>query len=140
MYNYTYHFGHSSTVQLRTWPSFVYSSPLPFCSLTHLRHTVAFLGQVISLSQGLYLHRTTQHRRRTNIYPVSGIQTRDPVYKRLRSTPRPSRPLDKQLNMLIPAYFVKGMKEQYKRAQVTGSWRKMHNEHLKFCTYTLHYI
>jgi hypothetical protein len=34
---------------------------------------------VISLSQGLYLHRTTQHRKTlTNIHALSGIQTHDP--------------------------------------------------------------
>jgi hypothetical protein len=34
---------------------------------------------VISPSQGLYLHRTTQHRKtRTNIHALSGIRTHDP--------------------------------------------------------------
>jgi hypothetical protein len=43
------------------------------------RHMVGFLGRVISLSQGLYLHRTTQHRKtRTNIHALSGIRTHDP--------------------------------------------------------------
>jgi hypothetical protein len=43
------------------------------------RHTVGLLGRVISPSQGLYLHRTTQHRKtRTNIHALSGIQTHDP--------------------------------------------------------------
>jgi hypothetical protein len=40
---------------------------------------VGLLGQVISPSQGLYLHRTTQHRKtRTNIHALSGIRTHDP--------------------------------------------------------------
>jgi hypothetical protein len=40
---------------------------------------VGLLGRVISQSQGLYLHRTTQHRKtRTNIYALSGILTHDP--------------------------------------------------------------
>jgi hypothetical protein len=43
------------------------------------RHMVGLLGRVISPSQGLYLHRTTQHRKtRTNIHPFSGIRTHDP--------------------------------------------------------------
>jgi hypothetical protein len=37
------------------------------------------LGRVISPSQGLYLHRTTQHRKtRTNIHALSGIRNHDP--------------------------------------------------------------
>jgi hypothetical protein len=43
------------------------------------RHTVGLLGRVISPSQGLYLHRTTEHRKtRTNIHALSGIRTHDP--------------------------------------------------------------
>jgi hypothetical protein len=43
------------------------------------RHTVGLLGRVINPSQGLYLHRTTQHRKtRTNIHALSGIRTHDP--------------------------------------------------------------
>jgi hypothetical protein len=43
------------------------------------RHMVGLLGRVISPSQGLYLHRTTQHRKtRTNIHALSGIRTHDP--------------------------------------------------------------
>jgi hypothetical protein len=43
------------------------------------RHTVGLLGRVISPSQGLYLYRTTQHRKpRTNIHALSGIRTHDP--------------------------------------------------------------
>jgi hypothetical protein len=42
------------------------------------RHTIGLLGRVISSSQGLYLHRATQHRKtRTNIHALSGIRTRD---------------------------------------------------------------
>jgi hypothetical protein len=41
-----------------------------------VRHMVGLLGRVISPSQGLYLHRTTQHRKtRTNIHALSGIRT-----------------------------------------------------------------
>jgi hypothetical protein len=43
------------------------------------RHVVGFLGRVINPSQGLYLHRTTQHRKtRTNIHALGGIRTHDP--------------------------------------------------------------
>jgi hypothetical protein len=43
------------------------------------RHMVGLLGRVMSPSQGLYLHRTTQHRKtRTNIHALSGIRTHDP--------------------------------------------------------------
>jgi hypothetical protein len=39
---------------------------------------VGLLGRVISPSQGLYLHRATQHRKtRTNIHALSGIRTHD---------------------------------------------------------------
>jgi hypothetical protein len=42
------------------------------------RHTVGLLGRVISPWQGLYLHRTTQHRKtRANINALSGIRTHD---------------------------------------------------------------
>jgi hypothetical protein len=44
------------------------------------QHTVGLLGRVISSSQGLYVHRTTQQRQtRTNTRALSGIRTRDPV-------------------------------------------------------------
>jgi hypothetical protein len=50
---------------------------------------------VISSSQGLYLHRTTQQRKTTTtIHAFSGIRTRDPVYERSRPAPQTARPLD----------------------------------------------
>jgi hypothetical protein len=52
---------------------------LTYRFLELFRHLVGLLGRVISRSQGLYLHRTTQHRRtRTNIHALSGIRTHDP--------------------------------------------------------------
>jgi hypothetical protein len=43
------------------------------------RHMVGLLGRVISPSQGLYLHRTTQNRKtRTDIHALSGIRNHDP--------------------------------------------------------------
>jgi hypothetical protein len=63
---------------------------------------VGLLGRVISSSQGLYLHRTTQHRKtRTNIHALSGIRTRDPLHKRSRPAPQTVRPLDRLSDELI---------------------------------------
>jgi hypothetical protein len=65
---------------------------------------VGLLGRVISSSQGLCLHRTTQHRQmRTNIHALSGIRTRDPVYERSRPTPQTTWLLDWR-NILL-TYF-----------------------------------
>jgi hypothetical protein len=59
------------------------------------RQTVGLLGRVISSSQGLYLHTTTQHRKaRTSIHDLSGIRNRDPVYKHSRPAPQTARPLN----------------------------------------------
>jgi hypothetical protein len=50
------------------------------------RHMVGLLGRVISSSQGLYLHRTTQHRKtRTNIHTLSGIRSSVRAIKALAS-------------------------------------------------------
>jgi hypothetical protein len=70
---------------------FFFLSPVALQSLTDpgrltyrrflylFRHMVGLLGRVISPSQGLYLHRTTQHRKtRTNIHALSGIRTHYP--------------------------------------------------------------
>jgi hypothetical protein len=47
--------------------------PLIFWFPNLFRHVVGLLGRVISSSQGLYVHRTTQHREpRTNIHALSG--------------------------------------------------------------------
>jgi hypothetical protein len=62
------------------------NSPLKYISrLTYLRflklfrHLVGLLARVISPSQGLYLHRTAQHRKtRTNTHTLSGIRTNNP--------------------------------------------------------------
>jgi hypothetical protein len=46
------------------------------------RHLVGLLGRGISPTQGLYLHRTTQHRKkRTHIHASSGIRTLDPIVR-----------------------------------------------------------
>jgi hypothetical protein len=50
------------------------------------RHMIGLLGRVISPSQGLYLHRTTQHRKTwTNIHALSGIRTHDPSNQRAKT-------------------------------------------------------
>jgi hypothetical protein len=60
---------------------------------------------VISSSQGLYLHRTTQYRK-TNIRALSGIQTRDPVYEQSRTTPQTAQPLDRCHTELATIKFI----------------------------------
>jgi hypothetical protein len=76
-------------IHLAKWPppppSVAVQSLKDFGRLTYrrclelLRHMVGLLGRVIGSSQGLYLHRTTQHRKtRTNIHALSGIRTHDP--------------------------------------------------------------
>jgi hypothetical protein len=83
-------------LQLAVQSSYVPSPPLIFWFPNLFQHMVGLLGRVISLSQGLYLHRTTQHRKtRTNIYALSGIQTHSPVYKQSRPAPQTARPLDR---------------------------------------------
>jgi hypothetical protein len=78
------------------------SLPLIFWFPNLFRHTVGLLGRVISPSQGLYLHRTTQHRKtRTIIDALSEIRTRDPVYERSR----PARPLDWLCFSLVKVIF-----------------------------------
>jgi len=43
---------------------------------------IGFLGQGISTTQGLYRHRTTQHRKtRTYIHAPTGTGTRDPSFR-----------------------------------------------------------
>jgi hypothetical protein len=50
-------------------------------------HMVGLLGRVISPSQGLYLHRTTKHRKtRTSIHALSGIRTHDPSNQPAKTT------------------------------------------------------
>jgi hypothetical protein len=69
----TFFFSCGSTVLEGPWP-------LTYRRLLELfRHMVGLLGRVISPSQGLYIHRTTQHRKtRTKIHALSGIRTHDP--------------------------------------------------------------
>jgi hypothetical protein len=52
---------------------------LLFQFLGSIRHLVGLLGRGISPTQGLYLHRTTQHRKtQTNIRAPSRIRSCDP--------------------------------------------------------------
>jgi hypothetical protein len=55
-----------STVLIRTQAA----SHMRFLEL--FRHMVGLLGRVISPSQGLYLHRTTQHRKTRDKHPCLG--------------------------------------------------------------------
>jgi hypothetical protein len=62
--------GHSRPVPIQNLNSELYESILTL---------VGLLGWGISLTQSLYLHRTTQYRKmRTRIHTTSGIQTHDP--------------------------------------------------------------
>jgi hypothetical protein len=64
--------------------------------IMNYQHMVGLLGRVISSSQDLYLHRTTEHREtRKNIRALSGIRTRDRVYERSSLEPQTARPLDR---------------------------------------------
>jgi hypothetical protein len=50
------------------------------------RYFVGLIGQGISPSQGLYLHRTTQHRKtRTDIHALSGIRTHDSSIRAIKT-------------------------------------------------------
>jgi hypothetical protein len=83
-------------------PSHGPSPPLIFWFPNLFRHMVGLLGRVISSSQGLYLHRTTQHRKTwTNIHALSGIRTRDPVYERSIPASQTARPLDRHPYILL---------------------------------------
>jgi hypothetical protein len=84
-------FKHSVLTSRKTQPITIFFSPVALQSLKDLgrltyrrfldlfRQMVGLLGRVISPSQGLYLHRTTQYREtRTNIHALTGIRTHDP--------------------------------------------------------------
>jgi hypothetical protein len=52
-------------------------------------HMIGLFGRVISPSQGLYLHRTTQHRQtRTNIHALAEFEPTIPATNRPRPTPQ----------------------------------------------------
>jgi hypothetical protein len=80
-----------------------------------LRHMVVLLGRVISPSQGLYLHRTTQHRKtRTNIHTLSGIRTHDPSNQpgKIHASDRMAT-VTGNYSQLLNAYFVKTYKTAF---------------------------
>jgi hypothetical protein len=63
---------------LRIRPIGLFQFRIIFEIMNH-RQMVGLLGRMISSSQGLCLHRVTQHRQtRTNVHAVSGIRTREP--------------------------------------------------------------
>jgi hypothetical protein len=75
------------------------------------RHMVGLLGRVISPSQGLYLHRTTQHRNtRTNIHTLSGIRTHDPI-NQLAKTHASDRTATVTGVCFLLAYFISQSKK-----------------------------
>jgi hypothetical protein len=68
------------------WKSVFYRGSTVLGRVTYMRflelfrHMVGLLGRVFSPSQGLYLYRTTQHRKtRTNVHAMSGIRTQQPT-------------------------------------------------------------
>jgi hypothetical protein len=74
----------SYTVALQSLKDLVRLTYTRFLRL--FRQTVGLLGRMISPSQGLYLHRTTQHRKtETNIHALSGIRTHDPSVRTIRA-------------------------------------------------------
>jgi hypothetical protein len=49
-------------------------------------HLIGFLGRWISPKQGLYLNRTTQHRKtRTHIHAPKGFELAIPVFERSKA-------------------------------------------------------
>jgi hypothetical protein len=103
-------------LQSSFWPS----PCLIFWFPNIFRHMVGLHGRVISPSQGLYLHRTTQHRKtRTNINASSGIRTCDPVYERSR----PARPLDRRSNVVRVILF-RRMSQEWHRCEYS-LWAKL---------------
>jgi hypothetical protein len=77
-YNDTYLF-RGSTVLEGPWPPHIRRL------LKLFRHLVGLLGRGISQSQGLYQHRTTQHKNtKTDIHALSGIQSRDPSVRAIK--------------------------------------------------------
>jgi hypothetical protein len=80
---------------------------------------VGLLGRVISSLQGLYLHRTTQHRKtRTNIHALSGIWTRDPVHEQLSFLYVPSF----NNNTLKELHFCGSIPDSYAWGHRIESW------------------
>jgi hypothetical protein len=55
---------------------------LLFQFLGSIRHLVGLLGGGISPAQGLYLHRTTQHRKTQRSMPRAGFETAIPMFER----------------------------------------------------------
>jgi len=61
---------------------------LLFQFLGSIRHLVGLLGRGISPAQGLYLHRTTQHRKTlTKSIPRAGFEPAIPMFERLKILP-----------------------------------------------------
>jgi hypothetical protein len=70
-----------TTVHPKPWPFWRTFLPIfrTFLNILTFSRTLWMGGVIYQPSQGLYLHRTTQHRKmRTYIHASSGIQTHDP--------------------------------------------------------------
>jgi hypothetical protein len=79
------------------------------------RHKVGLLGRVISPSQGLYLHRTTQHRKRRvqTSMPWAGFEPTIAATNRPTPTPQTARPLWPAMNIQFLSIILKlGRKEK----------------------------
>jgi hypothetical protein len=77
------HFLHSFLIvtffcRVQTRPCGLFQFRIKFWNSESFRHLVGLFGWGIGSKQGIYLHRTTQHRKMwTNICASSGIQTHD---------------------------------------------------------------
>jgi hypothetical protein len=81
---------------------------LLFQFLASIRHLVGLLGGWISPAQGLYLHRTTQHRKtQTNIHSPTTIRTCDPNVRAAEDSTclRPLGHWDRRGITLFPAKY-----------------------------------
>jgi hypothetical protein len=84
------------------------------------RQMVGLLGRVISPSQGLYLHRTTQHRKtRTNIHALSGIRTHDPS-----NQPAKTHASDRTATEFVPVPIIIMIKSRRMRWAWHGGYEK----------------
>jgi hypothetical protein len=66
------------------------------------RHMVGLLGRVISPSQGLYLHKTTQHKKTRGKHPWAGFEPTILPTNLPRPTPETARPLWPAISILSP--------------------------------------
>jgi hypothetical protein len=106
-----------------------------FCSPVLDHCLLLFFGSLIYFdmvdsldeSQGLYLHRATQHRKtRTNIHAFSVIRTRYPVYERSRPAPQTARSPDRYTVPVTDVKFPEIFNREKNRKN-TGVKKKVNN-------------